>query len=355
MSPTAAIPRAMRTAVLHGAHDLRLEERPVPRPGPGDVLVAVRAVGVCGSDVHYWHDGRIGDFVVEAPLVLGHECAGVVVEVGSSVTNLAPGDRVALEPGVPCRKCPACKAGRYNLCPDVVFLATPPVDGAFAQYVAHPADFAYKLPDGVSLEEGALFEPLSVGMHAARRAGVGLGDTVVVGGAGPIGLTALLAARAAGASRVIVSDVVPSRLELARTLGASEVVDVRSTDLAREVLRLTDGVGADSAIECSGAAGSQAAGLASLRRGGVIVLVGLGAPTVTFPATTLSNRELDVRGVFRYVNTYPAAVRLVASRQVDLRPLVTHHFPLDRVEEAMETAHSRAGGAVKVVVHPTSD
>src|SRR5512141_2535439 len=183
----------MQTAVLHRAHDLRLEERPIPRPGPDEVLVAIRAVGVCGSDVHYWHEGRIGDFVVQAPLVLGHECAGVVVESGAEVTSLAPGDRVALEPGVPCRRCPACKSGRYNLCPDVIFMATPPVDGAFAQYVVHPADFAYRLPDHASLEEGALLEPLSVGIHAARRAGVGLGDTVLVGGAGPIGLTALLA------------------------------------------------------------------------------------------------------------------------------------------------------------------
>ena len=344
---------SMQTAVLHKAHDLRLEERPIPHPRPDEVLVAIRAVGVCGSDVHYWHEGRIGDFVVQAPLVLGHECAGVVVEAGTAVTSLAPGDRVALEPGVPCRKCPACKAGRYNLCPDVVFMATPPVDGSFAQYVVHPADFAYKLPDDVSLEEGALLEPLSVGIHAARRAGVGLGDTILVGGAGPIGLTALLAARAAGASRVIVSDVVPSRLEVAKRLGASDVLDVRSTDLAGEVMRLTGGVGVDATIECSGAAASQAAGLEALRRGGVIVLVGLGAPTVTFPATTLSNRELDVRGVFRYANTYPAAVSLVASGQVDLKPLVTHHFPLDRVGEAMETAHSRTGGAIKVVVHPT--
>ena len=345
--------RAMQTAVLHRALDLRLEEREVPTPGPDEVLVAVRAVGICGSDLHYWQEGRIGEFVVQAPLVLGHECAGVVVEVGSDVDTLAPGDRVALEPGVPCRRCSACKSGRYNLCPDVVFMATPPVDGAFAQYVVHAADFAYKLPDHVSLEEGALLEPLSVGIHAVGRAGVGLGDTVLVGGAGPIGLTALLAARAAGVARVIVSDVVTSRLELARSLGAAEVVDVRTANLAHEVARLTDGEGVDAVIECSGAEVSQQSGLAALRRGGVMVLVGLGAETVKLPAVTLSNYELDVRGVFRYANTYPAAVQLVASGQVDLKPLVTHHYPLDQVVEAMETARSRTGGAVKVVVHPT--
>ena len=346
---------SMKAAVLHGPLDLRLESRPVPTPAPDEVLVAIRAVGVCGSDVHYWRSGRIGDFVVRSPLVLGHECAGVVVEAGSAVRSLKPGDRVALEPGVPCRRCAWCKSGRYNLCPDVVFMATPPVDGAFAEYVAHPADFAYVLPEGVSLEEGALLEPLSVGLHAVRRSGLGPGGSVLVAGAGPIGLTALLAARAAGAAAVLVSDVVPNRLEMARKLGASAALDVRSVDLAAEVARLTDGLGVDVAIECSGAPAAQTAALASLKRGGVVVLVGMGTETMALPVADLQSRELDVRAVFRYANTYPAAVGLVASGQIDLEPLVTHHFTLDEVCQAMETAHSRTGGAIKVVVHPTRD
>jgi len=346
---------SMKAAVLHGPLDLRLESRPVPTPAPDEVLVAVRAVGVCGSDVHYWRSGRIGDFVVRSPLVLGHECAGVVAEAGSAVRSLKPGDRVALEPGVPCRRCAWCKSGRYNLCPDVVFMATPPVDGAFAEYVAHPADFAYVLPEGVSLEEGALLEPLSVGLHAVRRSGLGPGGSVLVAGAGPIGLTALLAARAAGAAAVLVSDVVPNRLEMARKLGASAALDVRSVDLAAEVARLTDGLGVDVAIECSGAPAAQTAALASLKRGGVVVLVGMGTETMALPVADLQSRELDVRAVFRYANTYPAAVGLVASGQIDLEPLVTHHFTLDEVCQAMETAHGRTGGAIKVVVHPTRD
>ena len=348
------MPGTMKAAVLHGPHDLRLENRPVPTPKPDEVLVAIRSAGVCGSDVHYWQAGRIGDFVVHSPMILGHECAGVVEDVGSSVTGLRPGDRVALEPGVPCRRCASCKAGRYNLCPDVRFMATPPVDGSFAEYVVHPADFSYKLPDHVSLDEGALLEPLSVGIHAARRAGLGLGSLVLITGAGPIGLTALLAARTAGAADVFVSDVAPNRLEVARRLGARAVLDVRKSDLAQEVLRLTEGQGVDAVIECSGAPAAQSAGLLTLKRGGVMVLVGLGSDEITLSAAALASHELDVRGVFRYANTYPAAVSIVASASVNLNPLVTHHFPLDEVHQAMEVAHSRAGGAIKVVVHPTS-
>lgn len=346
------LPAEMTVAVLDRPLALRLEQRPLPTPGPGEVLIQIRAVGVCGSDVHFWQSGRIGDFVVRAPLVLGHESAGVVAKVGPDVTSLRPGDRVALEPGVPCRKCDACRTGHYNLCPDVVFMATPPIDGTFAQYFVHPADFAYKLPDNVCLDEGALLEPLSVGIHAVRRADLRLGQTVLVTGSGPIGLTALLAAKAAGASRVYVSDVVTSRLDVARQLGATDVIDVRDKDLASEIARLTSGAGVDVVIECSGAAPVQTAAIGALKRGGVLALVGLGGNEVVLSASAMNAKEIDVRGVFRYSNTYPTAVELVASGQVNLKPLVTHHFALTDIEQAMETAHSRIGGAIKVIVCP---
>jgi L-iditol 2-dehydrogenase len=241
------------------------------------------------------------------------------------------------------------------MCPDVVFMATPPVDGSFCEYVAHPADFAYKLPDNVSLEEGALFEPLSVGIHAVRRAGVGPGGSVLISGAGPIGLTALLAARAAGVSSIIISDVVPGRLDLARRLGATAIIDARTESVVDAVLALTDGLGVDSAIECSGAPVAQEAGILSLKRGGTLVLVGLGSDRLDITAAPIGARELDVRGVFRYANTYPAAVKLAGSGAVDLKPLVSHHFDLAEANRAIEMAHSRAAGVVKVVVHPTTD
>ena len=232
----------MRAAVLHAPGDVRIEERERPQPGPREVLVQVTAVGVCGSDVHYYEHGRIGPFVVEAPLVLGHESAGRVVELGEGATDHSVGDRVTLEPGVPCGRCRECRAGRYNLCGDVVFFATPPIDGAFADFVAIHEDFAFALPEALSDEEGALMEPLSVGVWACRKAGVSAGDRVLVTGAGPIGLLAMQCALAYGATEVIVSDVNERRLALARRTGATRVVR------AGEPLDFE----ADALIECSG-------------------------------------------------------------------------------------------------------
>ena len=342
----------MTAAVLHGPHDLRLERRPVPTPGSGDVLVRVHSVGVCGSDVHFWHDGRIGRTIVSSPLVLGHECAGIVDMVGADVTTLAPGDRVAIEPGVPCRRCRICLSGRYNLCPHVFFMATPPDDGAFTEYVAHPADFAFKLPAHVSLDEGAMIEPLSVGIHAARRAGISPGTRVLITGSGTIGLCALLAARAAGAATTIVSDVVPSRLAIARSLGADVAVDSREASVPDVVRAETAGAGADVVIECSGSAPAIADAMQSARRGATVVIVGLGRDVLEVPFSRLIGYELDIKGVHRYTNTYGPAVAMLASGQIDVKPLITHHFALDDVGQAMEVAHSDREHAIKVVVHP---
>ncbi|CAI8049829.1 Sorbitol dehydrogenase, partial [Geodia barretti] len=241
--------------VLRGPGDLQLEQRPVPKPARGEVLLGMRSVGICGSDVHYWTHGRIGDFVLTSPMVMGHEASGKVVAVGDGVKDLKPGDRVAIEPGVPCRTCPHCKDGRYNLCPDMRFCATPPVDGSLAQFYCHPADFCYKLPENVSYDEGALLEPLSVGVHACRRAGVALGSHVLVCGAGPIGLVCLLTAKACGATSVIITDLDAGRLEVAKKLGADHVVQVSTRDSLQLSRIITEQLGCepDQSIECSGA------------------------------------------------------------------------------------------------------
>jgi len=316
----------MRAAVLHAPGDIRIEERERPRPGPREVLVEVTAVGVCGSDVHYYEHGRIGPFVVEAPLILGHESAGRVVELGEGAAKHAVGDRVALEPGVPCGRCRECRAGRYNLCADVRFFATPPVDGAFAEFVAIHEDFAFALPESLSDEEGALMEPLSVGVWACRKAGVSAGDRILVTGAGPIGLLAVQCAIASGATDVTVSDVNPHRLEVARRTGATRAV--------------TPGDGLDgdfdALLECSGHPAAVAAGIGALRPAGTAVLVGMGPEEEgTLPLSVIQARELWVTGTFRYAGTYPAAIALAASGRVDLEAIMSRRFGLDEAEAAL--------------------
>jgi L-iditol 2-dehydrogenase len=331
--------------VLHGPGDVVIEDRPVPQAGPGEVVVRIRSVGVCGSDTHYYDHGRIGSFVVEAPLVLGHEAAGEVAEVGPGATRLRVGQRVSVEPGVPDMSCRQCLAGRYNLCPNMRFFATPPIDGAFAEYVVVHEAFAHPVPDSISDDAAALLEPLSVGVWACMKGHVTAGSRVLVTGAGPIGLVAVQTALAFGATEVIVSDVNPARLALARDLGATETVDARETSVADldrppEVL-----------LECSGHPPAISEAIRALDRAGRAVLVGMGGDEVPLPLSVVQERELELTGTFRYANTWPTAIALVASGRVDLDRLVTGTFRLDQSEEAL-TAGRRDPQSVKVVIHP---
>jgi L-iditol 2-dehydrogenase len=339
--------RGNRAAVLHAPGDVRVEERAVPEAGAREVLVEIAAVGVCGSDIHYYEHGRIGDFVVEAPMVLGHESAGRIVALGPEASKHAVGDRVALEPGVPCGRCRECRAGRYNLCRDVRFFATPPIDGAFANYVAIHEDFAFALPDSVSDEAGALMEPLSVGVWACQKAGVRAGDRVLVTGAGPIGLLAAQTARAFGATEITVTDVNPHRLELAGRTGATRTIDVSERPLEDHDLE------ADALIECSGHPGSLKAGIAALRPAGTAVLVGMGPEAEgVVPLSLIQSRELWLTGTFRYANTYPTAIELVAAGRVDVEAIITGHYALDDADAALRAGREDAT-AVKVMVMPS--
>lgn len=340
----------MRAAVLRKVGEVVLEDRPVPRPGPGEVLVRIRAVGVCGSDVHYFVDGRIGHFIVEKPIILGHESAGEVAELGEGVEGLAVGDPVTVEPGWPCGRCAYCRSGRYNLCPDVFFLATPPDDGAFCDYLVVPADFAFKLPQGMSFAQGAMMEPLAVGVHAVRRAGVTAGSSVAVTGAGPIGLLCMQAASAFGATRLFISDVVEKRLALAKELGAELALNAQEKDVVAEVTKAATG-GVDFAFECAGAKTTVNDCIKMLRPGGTLTLVGMTAEE-TFPVNVhgLLAGELDVKTVFRYANCYPLAIELARTGRVKVEPLITHRFPLEETQAALEFAHEHKAEAIKVVV-----
>jgi L-iditol 2-dehydrogenase len=345
--------RLMRAAVLHGAHDLRVEEMPVPNVGPDDVLVRVRACGVCASDVHYFEAGAIGRYVVEAPMIVGHEAAGEVVAVGDAVTRLGPGARVAIEPGVTCGRCAQCKSGRYNLCPSVSFYATPPVHGAMAEYAVIRADCAHPIPDAMSYEQAALVEPISVGIHAARLTGVQPGSTAVVLGAGPIGLLAAVAARHAGAERVVISDVYPKRLETARGLGVTAAVDVRADDLGAVVRRLTDGEGADALLDTTGNRAALENAPTLMRRGGTIAVIGLPEDdAVTYRMNTVVDGELSIRGVFRYANTYPAGIRLIAGGRYAVDRVITHRLPLEEATTAFDLLVHHKADAIKVMIAP---
>ena len=341
----------MHALVLNGALDLVLSEIPDPGPpGPGQVRTRIKSVGVCGSDVHYYQHGRIGDFVVEDPMVLGHEAAGVVEAVGEGVHGLTPGDAVAMEPGVPCGSCRECRTGRYNLCKQVRFWATPPVDGVLTEFAIHPAAMTYKLPDRMTLDEGALMEPLAVGVHACNRGHVGPGCVVAVNGAGPIGCVTLMAALAYGASQVVVADVVPDRLERARELGAGVVVDARSESLAGVVVALTGGRGADVGIECSGHPDGPQTLVEAAAPGGRVVLVGMGPQPTSLDVVAAMVKEVDLATVFRYAHNYATAIELTASGRIPVHKLITNRYSLDQGVEAFEFAAAGSAGTCKVMI-----
>ncbi|KAI9277406.1 chaperonin 10-like protein [Sporodiniella umbellata] len=326
-----------------------------------EVIVNIQATGICGSDVHYWTHGRIGHFVVEAPMVLGHESAGVIASVGEGVKDLKVGDRVALEPGVPCRLCEMCKTGVYNLCPDMAFAATPPFDGTLCDYYRHAADFCYKLPDSVSLEEGALIEPLSVGIHAARRGRVKLGDRVFVFGAGPVGLLTAAAAKAAGASHVTIADRDPVRLDFAKSycadatvhLTKSRPIDQDSNAFAKQEAAdmLQSGLEPVQIVfDCTGAEICVQMAVYLVKNSGAIVLVGMGASVQSISVADVSAREVDVKGVMRYCHTYPTAIEMLSSGKIDLKKLITHRYPFKDALQAFQHVKEGRTGTVKVVI-----
>ncbi|PQZ89611.1 NAD(P)-dependent alcohol dehydrogenase [Arthrobacter sp. MYb227] len=334
----------MRASVLRRAGEVVVESRPVPVPAHDEVLVQVGSVGICGSDVHYFHEGRIGDFIVESPMVLGHEAGGTIVAVGASVDPARIGERVSIEPQRPSPTSKQSLAGAYNLCPHMEFYATPPIDGAFAEYVTIQSHFAFEVPESISDDAAALMEPLSVGIAAARKAGITAGSRVLITGAGPIGIIAVQVARAFGATEIIVSDIDADRRAQAVKFGADSALDAIADDAQLRKL------GVDVLLECSGATPAVRAGLEALAPAGIAVLVGMGADEIALPIPLIQNRELVVTGIFRYANTWPTAIDLVRTGRVDLDSLVTGSYGLDEVEPALLA--STASTSLKTMIRP---
>lgn len=341
----------MKVAIMESIGKMGYTRRPVPTPRDNEVLVKLEYVGICGSDMHYYETGAIGDYVVEPPFVLGHEPGGTVVQVGKDVTHLKVGDRVALEPGKTCGHCEFCKTGRYNLCPDVVFFATPPVDGVFQEYVAHEADLCFKLPENVSTLEGALIEPLAVGFHAANQGGAHAGQTAVVMGAGCIGLVSMMALKAEGVSKVYVVDVMEKRLEKALELGADGVINGKEKDAVEAVRELTGGRGCDLVIETAGTEFTTRQCIHMTKKGATIVLVGYSkSGEMTLPMSLALDKELTFKTVFRYRHIYPMAIQAVAAGKVNLKGIVTDIFDFDDIQNAMDRSIADKANIVKAVV-----
>lgn len=345
--------RKQKAAYMHGTDKMIIKEIDVPEIKKDQVLVQLEYVGICGSDVHYYHSGRCGSYKVDLneDFMLGHECAGTVVEIGEDVTSLQVGDRVALEPGITCGTCEFCKAGKYNLCPDVVFLATPPVQGCYEEYIAFPENMCFKLPDNVSTKEGALIEPLSVGFHAANQGNVQVGDTVVILGGGCIGLVTLLSCKAHGAGQIILADIVDARLEKAKELGATHVINSKEVDIKEEIARLTEGRGVDIVFETAGSPVTIAQTPFLVCKGGTIVLVGISAQEeINYNFAQIMDKEATIKSVFRYRNIYPKAIAAVASGAIDVNNIVTHEFDLEHIQEAFEEAVNNKTDLVKAVI-----
>lgn len=341
----------MKVAVMDGIMKSSFVEREIPSVKNNEVLVKVEYVGICGSDLHYYETGAIGPYVVEPPFVLGHECAGTVVEIGEEVDHLAIGDRVALEPGKTCGKCGFCARGDYHLCPDVEFFATPPFDGTFCEYVAHEAKLCFKLPDNVSTLAGSLIEPLAVGFHAANQGGAEFGQTAVVFGAGCIGLVSMMALLSKGVKDVIVVDIMEKRLEKALELGATHVIDASKVDSLERIKTLTKGRGVDLAIETAGTTVTANQCIHATAKGATIVYVGYSSSgKMDLEMSLALDKELTFKTVFRYKHIYPMAIDAVSKNNLDLEAMVTKVFLFDEIPQALEESIENKKDIVKAVI-----
>lgn len=341
----------MIAAVMTDIKKIEMQKRPIPVPKDNEVLVKIKHVGLCGSDLHFYEHGRIGDVIVDRPTVLGHESAGEIVEVGKEVKGLKVGDMVALEPGVGCGKCEFCKTGRYNLCPDVAFMAIPGYDGAFTEYVAYPYDMAFKLPEGMDTIEGGLIEPLAVGFHAASQSGIKVGQSAVVLGAGCIGLVTVMALKMMGISEIYIADVIDKRLQKAKELGATRVIKADTEDTIKTVMELTGGKGVDCVFETAGSKITTLQTARLVKSGGTVTIVGMSSESVIpYDISALVWKEATIKTVFRYRNLYPTAIKAVAAGQIPLKKVASDYFKFKDVQKAMDYNIENKNDVIKIVI-----
>ncbi|PSR83412.1 L-arabinitol 4-dehydrogenase [Coniella lustricola] len=325
---------------------------------PGQVTIAVRSTGICGSDIHFWHAGCIGPMIVGGDHILGHESAGDIVAVHSSVTHLKVGDRVAIEPNIICGECEACLTGRYNGCEKVEFLSTPPVAGLLRRYVNHPAVWCHKIGN-MSYENGAMLEPLSVALAGVKRAQITVGDPVLICGAGPIGLVTLACVKAAGACPIVITDIDDGRLEFAKKFCPSvithKVERLSAEDSAKRIVEAFGGVEPAVSMECTGVESSINTAIWATKFGGKVFIIGVGRNEINIAFMRASVREVDIQLQYRYANTWPRAIRLIENGVIDLSKLVTHRFPLEDALKAFNTAADPKTGAIKVQIQSLED
>ncbi len=341
----------MKAAVMTEPGKISIVKKDIPKIKDNQVLIKIEHVGICGSDIHYYEHGRIGDFIVKDPIILGHECAGRVMEVGGKTKSLKKGDLVALEPGITCGECEFCKSGKYNLCPDVEFLATPPYDGAFVEYIAYPENMCFKLPDGMDTVEGALIEPLAVGFHAANQADAQIGESAVILGAGCIGLVTLMSLLARGVKEVYIVDLIDLRLEKAVDIGAKKALNAKEVNVVEEIMNLTNNEGVDIVIETAGSKIATQQTVDLVKRGGKIVLVGMAAnPVIEYDFGKLQAKEAVLNTVFRYRNIYPAAIKAVGDKIIDVKQIVTDTFGFTDIKKALDYNIENKSDTVKIVI-----
>lgn len=341
----------MKAAILHAVRDMRIEERPEPTPAGTQVVVRVRCIGVCGSDVHYYATMRIGDQIVEKPQPVGHEFAGEVTAVGDAVTEVEVGQRVAIEPGRPCHKCRQCHEGRPNCCPNVIFYGTPPVEGAMQEYVLADQEQCIPIPDSMGFDEAAMLEPLQVGVHAYNLVPAKPGEWVAISGSGSIGLACLAMARAAGATRIVMTDKLDYRLDLARKLGATHTVNVTRDDPEAAVKAATDGMGADVVYEATNSVDGLAQAVRLAAIAGRVAAIGIPPEDeIPLPTHFPRRKQLTIQYVRRAAHTIRQALELVSSGRIDVKPWVTHRFSLDQASEAYEVVDGYSDGILKAVI-----